>query len=320
MFKFTIEANSVEELQLKIDNWVKVKYNQNVLSQKQVHSLLQQAQPVDSDSDAEAVVESFQHAQSATVPHLHQNPTPAPVAQAPVNNSDELDVKGLPYDARIHSAGKSKNQDGTWRYRRGVDPALVEQVEKEISKIRTASPVTSAPIPPVPFSQPAPTPQFQAPTQESGNYEVQAPVQMAPPLIDSTQYQQVAPAPVQPPPPAATPSMLAPPDQTQAPTTFPGQPTWAPDTAPLYQAFDNVDKGIVIPPGQKPAHTLETFQNNLTNVLAQLINEKKITKEYIESLCKHFNVKYIWNVLGSATQIRELYESFASYGLITKLD
>ncbi len=302
MFKFTIEADSIEELQLKIDNWVEVKYNQKLLSQRHVHSLLQQAQPVDSDSDAEAVMDSFQHAQTSTVPHINPGPSPI-VNSAPVNSGDDLDVRGLPYDARIHSAGKSKNQDGTWRYRRGVDPTLIEQVEKEISTIKSvASPLQNAPIPPVPSSpSPAAMPAFEAPAQP-----------MAPPV-----QQQM---------PLAPPSMLAPPDQTQVPAQpevarHPDAPAFAsPTTDKMYEAFSNVDKGIVIPPGQKPAHTLQTFQNNLTEVLAQLINEKKINKEYVESLCKHFNVKYIWNVIGSGTQIRELYEAFAQYGFITKLD
>lgn len=306
MYSFKIEAASPLELQNKLNQFAMAHVNQlkkgdtQSIPQIAVDALLTHVQTgVENDAEVEAVVESIRNAQTATVPHIHQNP----VISTPVNNSDELDVRGLPYDARIHSTGKSKNQDGTWRYKRGVDNHIVEQVEKEISRIKSvASPLQNALIPPVPFSQaPAAMPSFEAPAQP-----------VVPPLQTSS--------------PVATPSMLVPPDQTQVPAQpevarHPDAPSFAsPTVDKMYEAFTNVDKGIVVPPGQKPAHTLQTFTNNLTDVLAQLINEKKITKEYIESLCKHFNVKYIWNVLGNATQIRELYDSFGQYGLITKLD
>lgn len=46
-------------------------------------------------------------------------------------SNDELDSKGVRYDARIHSANRSQNADKTWRMKRGVDQALVDQVLAE---------------------------------------------------------------------------------------------------------------------------------------------------------------------------------------------
>lgn len=46
-------------------------------------------------------------------------------------SSDDLDSKGVRYDARIHSANRSQNADKTWRMKRGVDEALVKQVLAE---------------------------------------------------------------------------------------------------------------------------------------------------------------------------------------------
>lgn len=44
----------------------------------------------------------------------------------------ELDCKNMPWDARIHAKAKTKNKDGSWRYKRGVDKNLVTEVEAAI--------------------------------------------------------------------------------------------------------------------------------------------------------------------------------------------
>jgi len=45
----------------------------------------------------------------------------------------ELDVNGLPWDARIHARTKIKMADGAWKKRRGVDLKTVRKVEAELS-------------------------------------------------------------------------------------------------------------------------------------------------------------------------------------------
>lgn len=44
-----------------------------------------------------------------------------------------VDSEGLPWDGRIHSSSKEKLvKDSTWKLKRGVDKALVEQVKAEL--------------------------------------------------------------------------------------------------------------------------------------------------------------------------------------------
>jgi hypothetical protein len=103
-------------------------------------------------------------------------PAPAPVYQ-PAPHADahadgiERDIHGLPWDARIHAATKVRLQDGSWRQRRGVDPALVVSVEAELRGIIAAPAVhVAAPapnvvafVPPAPVHQTAPAPVPDAP-------------------------------------------------------------------------------------------------------------------------------------------------------------
>lgn len=72
--------------------------------------------------------------------------TPAP-AQAS-NTGVELDTAGLPWHADIHASSKTKNDDGTWRKKRGVDKATVTRVEAELRQVQAApAPVNSTPPP-----------------------------------------------------------------------------------------------------------------------------------------------------------------------------
>ena len=52
----------------------------------------------------------------------------------------DLDANGLPWDSRIHSRGKSKNADGTWRYMRGIQDVVVQKVESELRQALGAPP------------------------------------------------------------------------------------------------------------------------------------------------------------------------------------
>lgn len=56
----------------------------------------------------------------------------APVAPSSLAGSVELDAKGLPWDSRIHSSGKTLIKDGTWRYKGGVPPERIAAVEAEL--------------------------------------------------------------------------------------------------------------------------------------------------------------------------------------------
>lgn len=95
---------------------------------------------------------------------------PGPVVAA------ELDVRGMPYDARIHASNRAKKIDGSWKNRRGVDAALVATIEAQnkpgnaptpgvstmVAPARptasgAASPATSAGTAPPPPPPPPPT-------------------------------------------------------------------------------------------------------------------------------------------------------------------
>lgn len=57
-------------------------------------------------------------------------PAETPDKQIPPNQ----DSSGIRWDERIHASSKALNADGTWRTKRGVDKALVDEVTAELSR------------------------------------------------------------------------------------------------------------------------------------------------------------------------------------------
>lgn len=74
---------------------------------------------------------------------------PARVAPQPTDRNADVDANGIPWDKRIHARTKVIKADGTWRQKRGVDPALVEQVTAEL-KGGAPAPAEIPPPPPPP--------------------------------------------------------------------------------------------------------------------------------------------------------------------------
>lgn len=104
-------------------------------------------------------------APSAPVPPAPPAP-PAPAIAPSENNSNAntstasgaVDSAGLPWDERIHSSSRNTVADGTWRRKRGVDEALVQQVEAELRgapKLHVGAGIPTAPSAP---TAPAPAP------------------------------------------------------------------------------------------------------------------------------------------------------------------
>ena len=95
----------------------------------------------------------------------------APAAPAPTTSgAEELDSAGVPWDERIHASTKSQNADGTWKKRRGVDPAEVDRVTAELTTAPEApaaeqsAPVAPPAVPEVPEVPAAPaTPESVTP-------------------------------------------------------------------------------------------------------------------------------------------------------------
>ena len=104
------------------------------------------------------------------------------VKVAPPQGTVELDTDGIPWDKRIHSAGKSLNATGTWRVRRRLDKDVMDKVWAELRAIypdpRTGATVEqavaesqaiipAAPTPTVAVAQPAPLQTVAQPVVES---------------------------------------------------------------------------------------------------------------------------------------------------------
>lgn len=126
-------------------------------------------------------------APTSAMPPAPPAPVPPPAPVAPVPSAPaapstfapgvELDKDGLPWDARIHAATKSKVADGSWKMKKGMGSmeVYVNQVKAEL-RATMAIPATpaapAAPMPPVPpVAPPAPP---AAPV---------APVPPAPPVV-----------------------------------------------------------------------------------------------------------------------------------------
>ena len=142
------------------------------------------------------------------VPAAPVPPAPAPspvVPPAPVApTGPELDAAGMPYDPRIHSGTKAKIADGTWRKKRGVDDAVVAQVEQQLRNALAAP--AAAPVAPVaPAAPPAPAPVVPAPAPAPvvpAPAPAPAPVAAAPVAPAAPIAPAVPPAPVAPAAPA----------------------------------------------------------------------------------------------------------------------
>lgn len=91
-------------------------------------------------------------------------PIPPSAATAPIAAPGvELDSAGLPWDGRIHGSTKTKNADGSWRQKRGLnDPALKQRVETELHAGQAARAPAGlaavAAVPPAPAGLPAAVP------------------------------------------------------------------------------------------------------------------------------------------------------------------
>lgn len=66
------------------------------------------------------------------LPDLSQDEPKEVKSDSLVEEQNELDVNGLPWDKRIHSGKPTKNQDGSWKKRKGVDKETFEKVAAEL--------------------------------------------------------------------------------------------------------------------------------------------------------------------------------------------
>lgn len=87
----------------------------------------------------------------------------ASTALAPIPAIPETDSTGAEWNPELHASTKAKNQDGTWKKRRGATVMTAdgkpspEQVEKVIERFE-ASQAAANPVPPLPPAAPAAEP------------------------------------------------------------------------------------------------------------------------------------------------------------------
>lgn len=102
---------------------------------------------------------AIQDAKIAALPGPVLVPTQAATSIAPVvavspalptDGAAVLDKNGLPWDGRIHAGSKVTVADGSWRIKRGVDPALIATVEAELKALMAIPTVAAFPPPPPP--------------------------------------------------------------------------------------------------------------------------------------------------------------------------
>ena len=138
---------------------------------------------------ADTTATTFAAIPTAPVPPA-PNSAPAAAIAAPQTGSHvggvDLDKTGLPWDGRIHAESKAKIADGTWRKKRGVDPALVATVEAELRQVMGAAPAAPlAPVAPIPAPQAATVTMPTAPVAPVAPPPPPAPLAQAAPPVGS---------------------------------------------------------------------------------------------------------------------------------------
>lgn len=93
-------------------------------------------------------------------------PPPAEPVEVTNANPPQLDARGFPWDARIHSQGKTIIASGAWRDKKGVDDAVRAAVEAELRAIVGAPAVPVAAAAPVVTAVAPPPPPVGNPFQE----------------------------------------------------------------------------------------------------------------------------------------------------------
>lgn len=191
-----------------------------------------------------------------------QSPVAAAVTTGPTQGADTgpvptHDSRGVPWDSRIHSSNREITKDGSWRKRRGTEPAEVARVEAEL--LRGGSQPVPQQYPPQPVAPPVA------------------------PLGNGL-------------PPAASPAPVAP-IQPSVPQMSPSTATIAqPGPAPVIPLHASTSPPAPAQQVVSLAHNLATFKANMPMVIAKLVQDGKINQEYIASVKQSCGVQEIWQL------------------------
>lgn len=131
-------------------------------------SLSLTATPTEVDEVVQAIYDFYQIERASGSAVDPATLVAATTQQDSANASVEVDSTGLPWDERIHASTKGKNNDGSWKKRRGVDEKTVKKIEGQLRATMAASAPAGTPpsapaaasLPPPPSSSlpPPPTP------------------------------------------------------------------------------------------------------------------------------------------------------------------
>jgi hypothetical protein len=88
-----------------------------------------------------AAAEHATTAPTASTPSLTIPPPPITNAVAKLGGDVKVDALGLPWDARIHSEGRTFIADGSWRLKKGISQDLVASVKAELLALVNNVPV-----------------------------------------------------------------------------------------------------------------------------------------------------------------------------------
>lgn len=173
-YRFEIKASSIRELEDKIDNFARAycEETQVIAAKPLLTGLEMSGPPVDIVPFPDMPPQAIAPIDVTVAPLPEIKPLGLPIVLSTTNQNDQsviaamesvsalvqtagaphaLDSAGFPWDDRIHSTGESKNKDGTWRTRRGVDPELVKQIQAQFRGVAYVPPA------PVAVAQPAAT-------------------------------------------------------------------------------------------------------------------------------------------------------------------
>ena len=165
MYQVTVKGRTLEELKDAVND-INNELSSGVTPvNNTVRNLEHVAVPtMELAEDEEEVASPYTEAAPvAEVPAVIASPV-AVAAAMEVANTSGVDAEGLPWDKRIHASSKGKVAKGTWRTKRGLDPALLAQVKAELvqaihleanpiaipaAPISPATPAVAAIVPPV---------------------------------------------------------------------------------------------------------------------------------------------------------------------------
>lgn len=98
------------------------------------------------------------------------------------------------------------------------------------------------------------------------------------------------------------------------------------DVPPLVDSTPTVPPAAeqIAPPNVrefKPAaHTFDSFRFAFPAVIHDLVKFEKIDQNWINQMKSHYNIKEVWDLMNNEKGLRQLYDHFGHYNMITKMD